>query len=368
VSRRVGFALSLLPVLALACAFAITRDGVRVVPQGDGFVTTLSGRFEAFPLPDWVSRHLDGPYLSYLVEAEPGIELHVLEVGSGVPVLLLHGNPTSGLLYRKVAQALPTDRVRVIMPTLVGLGFSSKVPASDHTLENHVRWLDQVLDRLQLDELVFAGQDWGGPIGMGAMARSPERLAGVVVLNTFFEAVDTEGDLSPGHALAKRPVLGELVLENLVSLFENLPRNQGDPRSLSPEVLALYSRPLTESGNRKAPLAMMRMVPDGPDHRTTPGMREIEAYVRGLSIPAAIVWGEHDPILGGKLDAMKRAFPDAPVTLTHGGHFLQEEVPTEIADALMDVVGRLPDPPPDGDANRSGTARVASQAGGASTL
>ena len=59
---------------------------------------------------------------------------------------------------------------------------------------------------------------------------------------------------------------------------------------------------------------------------------------------------------------------DAPVTLTHGGHFLQEEVPTEIADALMDVVGRLPDPPPDGDANRSGTARVASQAGGASTL
>ena len=65
--------------------------------------------------------------------------MHILEIGEGIPVFLLHGNPTSGFLYRKVAERLPLDRARVIMPTIVGLGFSSKIPASDHTLDNHIR-------------------------------------------------------------------------------------------------------------------------------------------------------------------------------------------------------------------------------------
>ena len=67
------------------------------------------------------------------MEVEPGIKIHVLEVGWGYPVYLQHGNPTTGLLYRKVAASLLLDRVRVIMPTMVGLGYSTKVPASEHT-------------------------------------------------------------------------------------------------------------------------------------------------------------------------------------------------------------------------------------------
>ena len=69
-------------------------------------------------------------------------------------MILQHGNPTNGLLYREVAEQLPIDRVRVIMPTLVGLGFSSKIPASEHTLDNHMRWINSVLVQLQLEELV----------------------------------------------------------------------------------------------------------------------------------------------------------------------------------------------------------------------
>jgi haloalkane dehalogenase len=106
----------------------------------------------------------------------------------------------------------------------------------------------------------------------------------------------------------------------------------------------LYGRPGKESGNDKAPLAMMRMVPDGPDHPTTPAMRVIERYVQGLDIPAEIIWGVNDPILVNQLPAIKQNFPNAPVTETEGGHFLQEEVPVEIAAALLRVVaqGRSP--------------------------
>jgi pimeloyl-ACP methyl ester carboxylesterase len=338
---RILISLAVIAVVALIFVGSITRDGERVVPEGDGVVALDAGDFEAFPLPEYAASYLTEGYKSYFVEVEPGIKVHVLEVGSGFPLFLQHGNPTSGFLYRKVAEALPTDRVRVIMPTLVGLGFSSKVPASEHTLDNHIRWIGRVLEQLQLTELVYLGQDWGGPIGMGVLARSPDLLKGAVVLNTWFNAATEEGDLSPGHRIAKRPVVGELILENLVSIFENLPTTQGDPDSLPLDVINLYRRPVEESGNAKATLAMMRMVPDGPDHRTTQQMRVIEQYVQDLDIPAEIIWGMSDPIFAKELPAMKQNFPNARVTETAGGHFLQEEVPVEIAAALMRVVDQV---------------------------
>ncbi len=338
---RIPILLGVVIIAAMVFVGMITRDGDRVVPEGEGTIFLDAGEFEAFPLPDYAAKHVTDDYKSYFVEVDPGIKVHVLEVGSGFPVFLQHGNPTSGFLYRKVAEELPTDRVRVIMPTLVGLGFSSKVPASEHTLDNHVRWISGVLEQLQLMELVYAGQDWGGPIGMGALARSPDLLKGAVLLNTGLNAPKEEMDLSRAHAIVKTPVVGELMLGVAFSIFERLPQMQGDPDSIPADVVELYGRPVVESGNDKAPLAMMRMVTDGPDHPTTPQMRVIEGYVQGLDIPAEIIWGMNDPILSKSLPLMKQNFPDAPVTKTEGGHFLQEEVPPEIAGALLRVIDQL---------------------------
>lgn len=326
---------------AVAFAFAITADGELVTPQGSGTVTLDAGTFEAFPLPDYAAKHVSEDYKSYFVEVEPGIKVHVLEVGSGVPLFLQHGNPTSGFLYRKIVEELPIDRVRVIMPTLVGLGFSSKVPASEHTLDNHVRWLNGVLTQLKLSELVFAAQDWGGATGMGALAQSPGLLKGAVLLNTGFNAPTGPMELSRAHATVKTPVVGELMINVIFSIFERLPEMQGDPDSMPKDVQELYGRPVLESGNNRAPLAMMRMVPDGPNHPSVPALRNIEQYVRSLDIPAEIVWGMNDPILAKGLPSMRANFPEAPVTETQAGHFLQEEVPAEIAAALMRVVDQV---------------------------
>ena len=333
--------LILLVIFVSVFSFYITRDGEVYTPQGKGEVKLNSGTYEAFPLPDYASEMIDQSYKSYFVEVEPGLKVHVLETGEGFPIFLMHGNPTSGFLYRKVVENLPLDKVRVIMPTSLGLGFSSKIPASMHTPENHIQWINKVLTELELTELVYAGQDWGGPIGMGALALSPNLLKGAVLLNTGFNAPTEEMDLSPAHATVKTPVIGEMIIEVVFSIFERLKGVQGDPNSWTPEVAELYGKPVYDSGNYKAPLAMMRMVPDGPNHPSAPALRKIEEYVESLEIPAEIVWGMNDPILGKGLSIMKANFPDAPVTETPAGHFLQEEVPLEIAEALIRVISKI---------------------------
>jgi haloalkane dehalogenase len=324
-------------------SFFVIRDGNVVTPIGNGQVTLDSGTYEAFPLPIYASNMVDSNYKSYFIEVEPGLKVHVIEVGEGFPVFLMHGNPTSGFLYRKVVEKLPLNKVRVIMPTSLGLGFSSKIPASEHTAENHIYWINKVLKELKLKELVYAGQDWGGPIGMGALSLSPELLKGAVLLNTGFNAPKANADLSPAHAIVKTPVIGELLLEVIFSIFERLKSVQGNPDSWTSEVAELYGRPVYESGNSKAPLAMMRMVPDGPNHPSAPSMRQIEEYVNTLVIPAEIVWGENDPILGRALPMMQQNFPNARLTKTTAGHFLQEEVPNEIAEALIRVIEEVTD-------------------------
>jgi haloalkane dehalogenase len=176
---------------------------------------------------------------------------------------------------------------------------------------------------------------------MGALARSPGLLKGAVLMNTGFNAPAEKMDLSPAHATVKTPIVGELILETFVSIFDRLPQMQGEPASISAEAIKLYGSPVSDSGNSKAPLALMRMVPDGPDHPSAEAMRAIEEYVSGLSIPAEIVWGMSDPILGKGLSVMKKNFPMAPVTETDAGHFLQEEVPVEIAAALLRVIDEI---------------------------
>ena len=332
---------AVLAALFVVAGLVLLRDGERIIPQGEGKIELGAGVFEAFPLPNYAAATVSDDYKSYFIEVEPGIKIHVLEIGQGYPIYLQHGNPTTGLLYRKVAQSLPLDRVRAIMPTMVGLGFSTKIPASEHTLDNHIRWMNGVLTTLNLTEAVYVGQDWGGPVGMGALSLSPGVLKGAVIMNTGFSAPRAPMDLSSAHALVKTPLVGELVVEALSSVFfTRLAQVQGDPASMPPEVMDLYRRPLEDSGNGKATLALMRMVADGPDHASSPALRDIERFVEGLDIPAELVWGMNDPILGRGLPFMQTMFPTAPVTETEAGHFLQEEVPEIIAAALLRIVDK----------------------------
>jgi cis-3-alkyl-4-acyloxetan-2-one decarboxylase len=289
-------------------------------------------------MPAWLAAQL--PFERYAVEID-GHRVHVMEAGDphGRPVLMLHGNPTWGFLWRRVASALRDTPLRLIMPDLVGLGLSDK-PRNPHfhQLDAHGRIMAGLLERLALEDLIFIGQDWGGPVGLYALAEKP-RLWGLVLLNTVV------GPPRPGfrptafHRFARLPVVSDLAFRALKLPQRTMWSVQGDRRSIRGQVARAYRWPLRRVRDNVAPLALARMVPDSLEHPTIPALQRCQTVIEAFKGPAAIVWGDRDPVLGRVRTHVERLLPRARVTRTQAGHFLQEEVPGEIADAVKYVAG-----------------------------
>jgi haloalkane dehalogenase len=296
-------------------------------------------RLPAPPLPDFIARAL--PFERFLVNAA-GTWLHVMEAGSGPTVLLLHGNPTWGFLWRHVAARLAGTSLRVVMPDLAGLGLSEKPrELAFHTIENHARTIGALLDSVApAGPLVLVLHDWGGPIGLAALADRPGRLAGLVVTNTGVGPPRAEARPSAFHRFANLPVASDLAFRLLGFPQNVLQLAQADRTSISGDVARAYRWPLRHLRDRVAPLALARMVPIGPDHPSIAPLRRSLAVARSFAGPAAIVWGERDPLLGGALRGVAEALPRAVVTRVAAGHYPQEEAPGPIADAILDVARR----------------------------
>jgi cis-3-alkyl-4-acyloxetan-2-one decarboxylase len=298
-------------------------------------------REPAPPLPRWLERSL--PFERYLVDVG-GYRMHVMEAGVGVPVLMVHGNPTWGFLWRKVAEALHGEQVRLIIPDLVGLGLSDKPrDAAEHTLDAHGRWLGALLDQLRPGPLVLVAQDWGGPIGLLALADRRELAGGLVLLNTVVGPPRDGFRANAFHRFARLPVISDVVFRALGFPQLGLFAMQGDRGSLAPwtSEARAYRWPLRRMRDNVAPLALARMVPDAQDHPSIPALRRCQELVEGFRGPAAVVWGTRDPVLGRVVSHVERLLPAARVTRTAAGHFLQEEVPDTIADAVRHVASQL---------------------------
>ncbi len=200
-------------------------------------------------LPPWLAAML--PFERSFVRVGD-VAVHVMQQGRGRPVLLLHGNPSWGFIWRKVAAALggprsaspsggrsaaeppePHAPLRLVMPDLVGLGLSDKPRDPGwHTLERHAAIIDGLIDALDLDGLVLVAQDWGGPIGLRALADRRHRLAGLVLCNTVVGPPCPGFRPKPFHRFARLPLVSDLVFRGLPFPQAVLALAQGDRRSI----------------------------------------------------------------------------------------------------------------------------------------
>ena len=268
--------------------------------------------------------------------------MHFVDEGEGPVVLMQHGNPTWSFLWRKVIRRLADENVRVIAPDMVGLGLSDKPrEVGLHSLRFHALNLGRLVEALDLRQMIIVGQDWGGPILASMAARDPERVAGAVFANTGISPPKKKRPLSLFHLLAHLPLASTLLFKGLNFPIYLMHRVQGDPASIGAAERRAYGWPLRRFRDRAAPLALARLVPTGPNHPAARDLRLTRQWGEAFSGPVRLVWGLKDPILGRALKSMQGIFPSARVTETQAGHFLQEEVPEILADAILDVVRAL---------------------------
>jgi cis-3-alkyl-4-acyloxetan-2-one decarboxylase len=295
------------------------------------------------PLPAFLAPELPFRRRAYRLErgADAGRLLHFVDHGPerARPVLLLHGNPTWSFLWRKVIAPLP--ELRCVAPDLLGFGLSDRLPRiEDHSVERHAQAIAELVTALDLRGFVLVAQDWGGPIGARVGSLLPDRVAGVVLGNTSV-IVPKNPRGTWFHRFARVPVLSDIAFRGFGFPVNTLSTVQGDRSSISGVVARAYKWPLASFADRVGPLALARMVPDGPGHPSLPALHQGETWIRGFSGPIALVWGERDPILGKALAKHTAAFPRASVTTTQAGHFLQEEVPEELVHAIEDEARAL---------------------------
>lgn len=285
--------------------------------------------------PAFIAKQL--PYAARRITLRAG-EMAYLDVGEGRPVLLLHGNPTWSFLYRKVIAALRGAPVRIIAPDLIGFGRSEKPRRlAAHSLRMHGESVLELVARLELDGYVLVVQDWGGPIGGWAAAAAPERVAAVLLMNTSLLMPKTFR-ATAFHRFSHAPLVSDVVFRLFNFPIPLLGKVQADPASISGEVAKAYAWPFEKLASRAGPLALARMVPDRPDHPTLVELARVDAWLSAFRGPIELLWGIKDPLLGRALRKHRERLRQARVTEVNAGHFLQEEAPLPIADAIRRLV------------------------------
>lgn len=279
-----------------------------------------------------------------------GRRMHVRDTGAGPPVVFLHGNPTSSLLWREVTPLLE-DAYRCVAPDLIGMGASEKLPGtgdSRYRFFAHRRFLDALLDALDLDGgIVLVGHDWGGVLAVDRARRDTRGVRGIAYLEAGVVPVSWVAGTGPDEDLfgALRSPAGEqLVLEE--NVFVERVLQAGTVRTMRVDELAAYRAPFERPGEgRRAMLTWARQIPiDGQPA----DVHEIVAlgaeWMASNPLPKLLVRGDPGAVISGAVLAECRRWPAQTEVGVPGTHFLPHDSPTAIGTALRTWLDTLPEP------------------------
>jgi haloalkane dehalogenase len=257
--------------------------------------------------------------------------MHYVDEGQGDPILLLHGEPTSSFLWRKIIPQLPG---RKVAPDLIGFGRSDK-PAEIgwYSYDRHVDSIARLADELDLMETTLVVHDWGGPIGLRFAVEHPERVARLVILNTGIGGGRPPSETWLRFRAVVRELGGALDIGRLVEA--------GTAQGLDDDVREAYDAAFPTPESKAGALAFPELVPTEPDHPNTAPMNNVRDALRNWRKPTLVVWGAEDTVLPPQYaQGFVELIPGArgPVLIEGASHFLQEDKPDEVAGAIRDFI------------------------------
>lgn len=304
---------------------------VMTTAGGVEFLRTPEERFAAIDDYPYEARYtdVDGLRMGYVVVEPDDPD------DSTASVLLLHGEPTWGYLYRKMIPPLVAAGYRTVVPDLIGFGRSDKpVERSAYTYAGHVEWMREFLAATAAERgagpLHLFGQDWGGLIGLRLAAENPDLFDRLVLANTFLPEGQGGG---PGFDFW-RQFSQDVEFLDCGRLVDNATATE-----MSQAAQDAYRAPFPDeqymAGARHFPL----LVPVYPDDPAAPANQAAWGVLEQWTKPVLTLWAPDDPVLGGVQATLVDRIPGAAgqphAQLRPASHFIQEDQGPALAEAMV---------------------------------
>ena len=273
------------------------------------------------------------PFESKWFQSSVG-QVHYVDEGSGAPILCLHGNPTWSFLYRGIIIRL-RKRFRCIAVDYPGFGLSPHPAGYRYTAEEHAEVVLELVKGLGLTNLTIMGQDWGGPIGMKVALDDPDRIRALVMGNTWYWRLDGLTQMAFSKVMSTSFMQGQifkknLFVEKLMKLGVKIPMPQ--------EVHDHYRGPFPTLDSRAGVAEFPRELTNASEWLTRIAAEVPHKLGRK---PLLLTWGMHDPVIpSSAMDRFRADFSDVRITRLEAKHYIQEDAPAEIAEAIEGFLGR----------------------------
>ena len=249
-------------------------------------------------------------------------------------VLLLHGNPTWGYLYRNMIDPLKENGYRVVVPDLPGFGKSDKFSVRyNYSYEGFVDWMSQFIENTDLKNITLFCQDWGGLIGLRLAAKYDDRFEKIVAANTGLPT--GKAPLSEGFAVFRE------FLQIKPDLHVSGQVRNGTTKGIDENALAAYNAPFPDDDHKQGVRQFPNLVPGTPRTPSAEPNKEAWKILREWKKPFLCAFSDKDPIFSGVENSFYKLIPgckDMPhVTIEDAGHFLQEDQPEACVDAILSI-------------------------------
>ncbi|SHJ40105.1 haloalkane dehalogenase [Shimia gijangensis] len=273
-----------------------------------------------------------------------GQKMAYVEIGSGRPIVFLHGNPTSSYLWRNVMPEL-AHLGRCIAPDLIGMGDSAKLPDAEqdtYTFQTHRAYLDGFFKALDLrEDVLFIIHDWGSALGFDWANRHRGSVSGIAYMEGIVTPLAGWDQFNPRAApvfQAFRTEAGEdMILDKNMFIERVLPGSI--LRDLTPEEMDEYRRPFLNREDRWPTLTWPRQIPVGNDPvDVTEIVRAYSEWLAVSEMPKLFVNAEPGAILVGAVREICRGWPNQSEVTVAGSHFIQEDSGPEIGRAVAEWI------------------------------
>ncbi len=276
-----------------------------------------------------------------------GRRMACIDQGDGDAIVFQHGNPTSSYLWRNVMPHCE-GLGRLVACDLIGMGDSDKLPESGpgrYTFAEQRAYLDALWETLGLgDRIVLVLHDWGSALGFDWARRHPDRVAGIAYMESIVTPVgwnDWPENARKVFQGFRSPAGEAMVLEKNVFVERVLPGSVIRP--LTDEEMAEYRRPFAQPGEDRRPtLTWPRQIPiEGEPADVVRVVEDYSAWLAKSPMPKLFINAEPGSILTGRAREVCRAWPNQTEVTVGGTHFIQEDSPDEIGQAVAAFVRGL---------------------------